>query len=281
MKKIFTFILLLVISKITWAQVPQEFNYQGVARNAQGQALANQSIKVRASLIKDYDGISLTTFYTETRTLTTNALGLFSFKIADGYASSSTGFIDDGDWLRGGYRQLLKIELDVNNSGTWTDMGTQKISSVPYAQFAKEALYAREMKTPLTSFGASSTSAQTIGINAIQKVSFETEQFNSIFDLVNDEFVTANSGMHHFDVSIYSWFGGSTAAGTVTVHIYINGVSKQSYSLDVNGKSALVSFGTNLFLNKYDKVTVYVANATNMAATVGGQSTYFNGHNLR
>ena len=50
MKNILTFFYFFS-AVVIFAQAPQKFNYQAVARNAQGAVLANQSIKIRASIL--------------------------------------------------------------------------------------------------------------------------------------------------------------------------------------------------------------------------------------
>ncbi|MEN9548852.1 MAG: hypothetical protein RIR12_1443 [Bacteroidota bacterium] len=135
MKKNFITIIFLVIACIATAQVPPAFNYQAVARNSSGVALANQTIKVRLSILQ-----SSTMIYSETRTVTTNALGLFNVQIGAVGASNVTGSISAIDWgnsSSGGYN--LKVELDLANNNVFTDMGTQALASVPFALAAETA----------------------------------------------------------------------------------------------------------------------------------------------
>ena len=135
MKRIlFTFLLALSVS-VTMAQVPDAINYQAVARNNSGQALASQNIKVRLSLSRG--PLSL---YSETRNVTTNALGLFNVQIGSSGAASTTGNFNSIYWLNNTPAIMLKVELDVNNSGVFTEMGNQTLATVPYAYAAKNAV---------------------------------------------------------------------------------------------------------------------------------------------
>ena len=78
MKKIFSLTLIILSVKFSFAQVPQQMNYQGVARNAAGSILPGQNITLRLSI---HDGNSTgTTVYSETRQLTTNQVGLFMWQ---------------------------------------------------------------------------------------------------------------------------------------------------------------------------------------------------------
>ncbi len=118
------------------AQVPPAFNYQAVARNNAGVALANQTIQVRLSIMQ-----SSNTLYSETRTVTTNLLGLFNVQIGSAGASNVTGNIDNIDWLNSAPGWLsLKVELDLANNNVFTDMGTQALTSTPFSLAANTAL---------------------------------------------------------------------------------------------------------------------------------------------
>lgn len=135
MKKLLFTILLGLSAVIGMAQVPDIINYQAVARNNAGAALANQTIKVRLSITQNSS-----TIYSETRQVTTNALGLFNVQIGSPGALIVVGDLETLDWNNNpvpGYQ--LKVELDISNNNVFTDMGSQKLVSVPYALQAKSA----------------------------------------------------------------------------------------------------------------------------------------------
>ncbi len=126
MKNILTFFYLLS-TVVIFAQAPQKFNYQAVARNAQGAVLANQSIKIRASILDaSANGISQ---YSETHSITSNSLGLFTLAIGGGNAVS--GKFTDITWSSGD--KYLKIEMDATGGNNYALMGTSQLLSVPYA----------------------------------------------------------------------------------------------------------------------------------------------------
>jgi hypothetical protein len=118
----------------TQAQAPQGISYQAVARNAQGQPLANDSIAVKFSII---DSIaSGTSVYVETHNTTTNSLGIFSLNVGTGIAN--TGTFNNINW--GVNAKFLKVELDTSGTGnSYLVLGTQKMMSVPYALFSGKA----------------------------------------------------------------------------------------------------------------------------------------------
>ncbi|THU31586.1 hypothetical protein FAM09_28595 [Niastella caeni] len=139
MKKLHLLLIVLFVTTMATAQTPQLINYQAVARNSSGQALVNQSIKVRISL-NATDATSAVTFYSETRTVTTNALGLFNVQIGSSGATTTYGNINNTEWTDGSKTRSIKVELDVNNSGVFTDMGSQQLVSVPFALAADKAV---------------------------------------------------------------------------------------------------------------------------------------------
>src|SRR6218665_573886 len=138
MKKFISTMATVLITVITMAKVPDIMNYQAVARNNAGLALAGQTIKVRLSVVKN-----AVTQYSETRQVTTNSLGLFNVQIGSAGALSTTGNFANISWQNNaapGY--ALKVELDINNTNVFTDMGSQALVTVPYSFAAKEAIEA-------------------------------------------------------------------------------------------------------------------------------------------
>lgn len=110
------------------AQVPQYINYQAVVRNAAGTPVAGgTAVKFRFTIL---DGSSTgTPVYTEvSNSLTSNPSGLVNTAIG---INSSLGSVT---WGTGS--KWLKVEADVNNTGSYTDMGTQQLVSVPFALYA-------------------------------------------------------------------------------------------------------------------------------------------------
>jgi uncharacterized protein (TIGR02145 family) len=116
------------------AQVPQGIPYQAVARNGQGQPLANANVKVRFSILDST--ATGTAVYVESHTTTTSALGLFTANV--GMGTPSTGTFNSINW--GQNFKFLKVELDTTATGNnYIDIGTQQMMSVPYALYAANA----------------------------------------------------------------------------------------------------------------------------------------------
>lgn len=135
MKQLITTLTFTFLVAFAVAQAPDIMNYQAVARNTSGQALANQSIRVKLSVLKN-----AILQYSETRQVATNALGLFNVQIGSAGALSTTGNFAGINWQDNGTPgYVLKVELDVNSSGNFIDMGSQALVTVPYAFASKTA----------------------------------------------------------------------------------------------------------------------------------------------
>jgi len=133
MKKLLLIALLSIgFTLIIKAQTPQQFNYQGAARNANGTPLANKNIALRISIL---DGSSTGTVqYSEVRNVTTNALGLYTLAIGATGASSVNGTIAGVTWASG--LKFVKVEIDPDNGTNFSLAGTAQLLSVPYALYA-------------------------------------------------------------------------------------------------------------------------------------------------
>ena len=88
MRKGTLFFLMLFSGMAMLAQAPQAISYQAVARNSQGEPIKNQQISVQIKIIEGNplissrpDYIQNHTVYTETHSIQTNSLGLFSLFI--------------------------------------------------------------------------------------------------------------------------------------------------------------------------------------------------------
>ncbi|MCW3083854.1 MAG: hypothetical protein JWP12_1220 [Bacteroidetes bacterium] len=128
-KNLLTLVLLLVAATI-FAQAPQRFNYQAVARNSSGFILANQAVGMQISLRQGT--ATGTIVYTETHAVTTNDLGLMNLSIGGGTVTAGT--FSSIDWSAGPY--FIEISMDVTGGTSYVIMGTQELLSVPYALYA-------------------------------------------------------------------------------------------------------------------------------------------------
>jgi hypothetical protein len=129
MKKILCFVLLVLTMSIIHAQAPGLFNYQGVARNSVGNVLQNKNITLRLSI---HDGTATgTVVYTETRSVTTNTVGLFNVQVGSPGATNTNGTINSINWPTG--NKYIQVEIDPNGGSSFINVGVSQLASVPYA----------------------------------------------------------------------------------------------------------------------------------------------------
>lgn len=116
--------LFMMVLNLKAQSVPQEFTYQAIARNAEGQPIANQDIKVKISILEGSPSGS--PIYSETYATITNKFGLFILNIG----------MDGIDWENNDF--YLQTELDSGNGFLLS--GTGQILSVPYSIVAQRAI---------------------------------------------------------------------------------------------------------------------------------------------
>ena len=131
MKKIIYTLLTVLLSASIYAQAPQSFKYQAIARDASGDVIANQNVGMQVSILQG--STSGTSVYSETFTPTTNQFGLINLEIGKGTVVS--GDFSGIDWGSDSY--FIKIEIDASGGTSYTEMGTSQLLSVPYALHAK------------------------------------------------------------------------------------------------------------------------------------------------
>jgi len=102
----FSFLLLTL-----FAQTPQSFKYQSVVRDANGNAMQNQSVDFRISILQTTS--SGTPVYIETFSTITNNFGLVNIEIGTGIVLSGT--FSSINW--GTDKYYLQVELDPDGNG--------------------------------------------------------------------------------------------------------------------------------------------------------------------
>ncbi len=118
---------MVLLAKIAIAQAPQGIPYQAVARNSTGAILASTSISVRFTI---RDSIATGAIkYRETHSVTTTAQGMFSVNVGQGTVVSGT--FAGINW--GTNAKFMQVEMDPAGGGSYIDMGTQQMMSVPYS----------------------------------------------------------------------------------------------------------------------------------------------------
>ena len=135
MKK-FSILLALCFSIIvSFAQhVPQGMKYQAVARNIAGNIIANQEISLKINLVTQ-QGNNVTVYYSETHTITTNALGLFSITIGEGKIDKGT--FASIPWSTADI--WMQVAIKDKGKADFVTVSNSKLLAVPYAFHSETA----------------------------------------------------------------------------------------------------------------------------------------------
>ncbi|MEX2604005.1 MAG: hypothetical protein WD361_07365, partial [Gracilimonas sp.] len=131
-KLIFTMLAVLFTAEVM-AQVPQGFNFQAVARDADGNLISNTELGVRVSVLQGTE--TGTAVYTETQKPTTSAVGSFQLVIGEGTSEDNFGAID---WSSDNY--YVKLEIDPAGGEEYEELGTTRLLSVPYALLSQNVV---------------------------------------------------------------------------------------------------------------------------------------------
>ena len=131
-KNLILAVFCLIISAMTFAQVPQKMSYQAVVRGSDNNLVINSEVSIRISILQgSADGDAI---YTETHSATTNANGLLTIEIGNGTSNNDFSAIN---WANGPY--FVKTETDVNGGNDYDIIGVSQLLSVPYAMYAQTA----------------------------------------------------------------------------------------------------------------------------------------------
>ncbi|MDY0281894.1 MAG: hypothetical protein RBR35_15195, partial [Salinivirgaceae bacterium] len=153
-------LLFLFVSLAFWAtaQPPQNFSYQAAIRNSEGAALVDQSVTLRISLTNQSES---QLFLVETHQTTSNAQGVVGIAIGSGTLVS--GSFTAIPW---GTNQIyIKTEVQTQQSGSFVDLGTTQLLSVPYALFAADGNQGAAGADGRTVLNGTSNPQSTLGTN--------------------------------------------------------------------------------------------------------------------
>jgi hypothetical protein len=167
---------LFLFAKSIKAQVPQRFNYQGIARDAKGNPLTNQKMAIKLAVLPTADATEAE--YEETQMVNTNEFGLYTLQIGNG--TPIKGEMKTVKWETG--NKYINIAIDPTGGSNYTELGTNQLLSVPYAIYADKAGFSKTAGGNRT--GTVSTSAEGNGtVNYLTKFTAANTIYNSqIFD---------------------------------------------------------------------------------------------------
>jgi hypothetical protein len=223
-------ICFLIFATGLFAQAPQAFKYQAVARDNSGNLIANQSVGFRISILQNSP--TGTSVYSETHTVASNNLGLVNLDLGAGNPVSGT--FSTINWGSGNY--FVKVELDVTGGSNYLFMGTSQLLSVPYALHAQTA-----------NSIANDSDAQTLTING------------STLSISNGNSVTLPSGSTAYTAGSGIGINGNVISNTAP---------NQVVSLTGNGATTVSGNYPNFVISSTDNINDADANPSNELQTL-------------
>jgi uncharacterized protein (TIGR02145 family) len=125
--------LILIIPILTSAQAPEKINFQSIIRDNEGVIWSNKAVSLKIGILEG--GANGTISYLETHNKTTDMSGLISLQIGTGNIIS--GAFHQINWSNAPH--FIRLEADFEGGNHFLLLGTQPLSSVPYALFSNVA----------------------------------------------------------------------------------------------------------------------------------------------
>jgi microcystin-dependent protein len=256
------FVLLLLFVTNAWAQIiPQGFNYQAVARDANGNAQTNTTIGVRFTIRKT--SLSGVIEWQEIQSpVVTNSMGQFNLTIGSGVRQVPSTVLLFSDIAWASDLHYLEVEIQTGMF-TFSSIGNQQLMSVPYALAAPDPTPAGV----INAFGGVSAPAgyllcrgqaisrtgiyaklfASIGTaygNGDGSTTFNVPDFRGMFLRGNDSL-----SVNDPDAATRTPINGGNSGANVGSY-QTDGVKAHNHSLPVsNGLATLSTGGTNVFVN--------------------------------
>ncbi|MEI6264651.1 MAG: tail fiber domain-containing protein [Sphingobacteriia bacterium] len=296
MKQKIILILLFIIAGFNLVQA-QQINYQGIARNANGVAIAFQDISLRLT-IKDVSG---NPEYSETRKLRTNQFGLFVALIGSTGATNTTGSMAAVNWIAG--NKTLQVEIDPAGGSSFLQAGSTPLVYVPYAIFSnaaypvgpaggdlKGSTYPDPTIAPLAVTNAKITNPY-INFNNLQ-VQLGKGQYFAIGTNGNDFNISSIDSTHTFNIPTSSstrrgllnsvdWTTFNNKQNAIllgtTAQYFRGDLSLSNFQTDVRNQ---LSAGTNItYTNGQIGITNNSVTINTLPLTLGGSQSFAAGTN--
>lgn len=127
-------LFIVIAASLSTAQdSPMAFLYQGTARDASGNILANENLGLRFRI--KTGSASGTTIYTENHAVITSDLGHFAVNVGEGNVQD--GVFSTIDWSTGEF--YLEVSMDPSGGTDYQTVGTNRLLSVPFAMYAAQS----------------------------------------------------------------------------------------------------------------------------------------------
>jgi trimeric autotransporter adhesin len=265
MKKILSFLIVILACLSGWSQAPGIFNYQGIARNSVGNVLENKLIALRLSVHDGSAGGPVV--YSETRSLITNPFGLFNVQVGSPGTTFQTGSIASVNWGTGS--KFIQVEIDPNGGNAFVNIGTAEMASVPFSLFASSSSdlvlpfdKTQAATVPLISLNNSGSGAAIQGVN--------TGTGRGGYFQVNNAASTADALRAETNGVGASWAFRGISTGTNGAGLFVQSNTSNTANNVQSNQSGLGRAGLFQVTN--------VSNSTNaLEATTVGEGTAISG----
>lgn len=235
-------VTLIMSSTEVSAQAPKKFNYQGIARDAKGNPMANQQLSLKISILPTQDAAQAE--YEETQVVKTNEFGLYTLQIGSGQMLN--GAMNTVTWETG--NKYIRVAIDPTGGSNYADAGTTQLLSVPYA------LYADKAGSSAQASGSSNTTRAT----------------NNYIEKTNGSGVANSTSLLYDD-------GTNIGLGTTTpvakFHINQNTAAVQEH-LRMQNLSATGAGRFTLYNNSANSYSTFTKYGTTYAGNYGGSTQY-------
>lgn len=259
-----TLTFLCLLATTSFAQFPHAINFQAIARDANGDIMANTPIQIRLTIIEGSAGG--TEIYQELRALITNAYGSFSFQIGRDANFVTMGDFDEIDWKTGA--KFLKIDYDPTNQFNWDlTLGTIEFVSVPFALAAESVTF---IDASNAVNGDVLTYNSATGMFEPQPVQVTSYEAGSGISISNN--IISNTG----DLSNTNEIQTLSVSGN---SLTISGSGGNSVSLpQADGSETKIQAGTNISVTGSGTTgSPYVISSTSAAGTLYPGQDYLGG----
>ncbi len=207
----------------------QGINFQGVARSANGTIIASSNISLRLSIISK--NVDATPEYVETKTVVTNAQGIFTVVVGDATNATVVGSFKTINWAES--PKFLKVEMDPSAGTNYINMGATQLQYVPYAYYSLGV--AADNVTGILPVTKGGTGVSSLA-NLKTALNISNIDTTSLSNRINS--ITAISSTFSKDI---------TVAGDINLGGQINYPSK--YNNTSFGRGALASIDTAVYSN--------------------------------
>ncbi len=150
-KFIIIFITMFSVLSVYSQQIPQTFNYQGIAHQKDGKPLVNKEIIIEFSILKGIANGEIE--YQEVHHITTNGFGLFNTEVGNGTSTFTGNTFDfsEIEWNSDIFFLKTRIDFgDENFINGMIDIGFSKFQSVPYSFSCQRAIIADSLSLPIS-----------------------------------------------------------------------------------------------------------------------------------